>query len=173
MDPAVYEMAEADLIDGLRRSGLEANVVTHDDWFRAILVRDRSGGEEIVVDLGYDYRSHPPIHVGGVGPVLDPEDIVTGKVRAFLDRGVERDYSDIDSILSSGRWSIEDLYAKARTVFPRITRADMAAKLAGAVDLDPQEYAAIGISPSELLGMHRRLTAAGEKLDQRPGSPNP
>lgn len=60
----------------------------------------------------------PPIIIEDLGPVLDVEDIVTGKVRAFVDRGVERDYSDIASILNTHRWTIQDLYAKARSVFP-------------------------------------------------------
>ncbi len=68
--------------------------------------------------LGYDYRQNPPVHVNGVGPVLDVEDIVTGKVRAFWTRGAERDFYDIDGILASDKWTIQNLYDKIAGLRP-------------------------------------------------------
>lgn len=104
----------------------------------------------------------------GIGPVLDVEDIVTGKVRAFVDRGVERDYSDIASILSTRRWTIHDLYAKARSVFPDITKQQFATRLTGADRLDPEEYAAIGIGPAAFARLRQHLAKEAEQLASGP-----
>ncbi|MGH4001386.1 MAG: nucleotidyl transferase AbiEii/AbiGii toxin family protein, partial [Pseudonocardiaceae bacterium] len=111
MDVEVFAAAEQALCARLEAAGLSTEVAGRNDWFRAILVTGASPDERVVVDLAYDYRAKPPIVVEGVGPVLDVEDIVTGKVRAFVDRGVERDYSDIASILNIRRWTVHDLYA--------------------------------------------------------------
>lgn len=162
-DPAVFERAERALIALVEADGLTARVVKQEDVFRAILVTGEDG-EQVVVDLGYDYRENPPVRVKGIGPVLDIEDIVTGKVRALLERGAERDYSDIDNILSSGRWTPADLLAKGQTVFPDTTAASFAARLVRADRLDPEIYAAIGIRAVELFAMQERLSAAAQKL---------
>lgn len=164
MDPSVFERAEHALCDHLRADGLTAEVVHRDSWFRAIIVTGEGEDDQVTVDLGYDYRANPPVRVDGIGPVLDVEDVVTGKVRAFYDRGVERDYSDIDSILTSERWTVADLYDKATGLFPGITREEFADRLNKADTLDPDEYAAIGISPTDLIALQRRLTAAGKTV---------
>lgn len=89
---------------------------------------------------------------------------MTGKVRALLERGAERDYSDIDNILSSGRWTPADLLAKGQTVFPDTTAASFAARHVRADPLDPENDAAIGIRAVELFAMQQRLSAAAQKL---------
>lgn len=162
-DPAVFERAEQALVALLEADGLIARVVKQEDVFRAIVVTGASG-EKVVVDLGYDYRENPPVRVEGIGPVLDVEDIVTGKVRAFLERGAERDYSDVGSVLASGRWTTADLLEKGRSVFPETTAASFADRLRRADRLDTVNYAAIGIGPVELTALQERLSAAADEL---------
>lgn len=166
--PEVFERAERAFVTRLTDEGLQARVVKDEDVFRAILVTDPRTDETIVVDLGYDYRENPPVMVEGIGPVLDIEDIVTGKVRAFVERGAERDYSDLDRILADGRWSPQDILAKAKSVFPDTTALTLAEKLDRADQLDLENYSAIGIGPRSLTAMQRRLSAAGDRLTSRP-----
>ena len=162
-DPEVFRRAEEALLQELWNTGLEAVVVKQDDVFRAILVTSPDG-DEVVVDLGYDYRDHPPVIVEGIGPVLDVEDIVTGKVRAFFERTTERDYSDIDRILTDGRWTPSHLLAKAQTVFPELTARDFAEKLSRAHTLDRLAYARIGVGPRAVAQLQERLNTAGAEL---------
>jgi hypothetical protein len=71
LDAGVFEAAETDLVERLQSSCFTAETVRAGTWFRAIVVKDPSSNERLVVDLGYDYRQHPPVHVNSVGPVLD------------------------------------------------------------------------------------------------------
>lgn len=48
-DPEVFERAEKTLLEKLRSADLRADVVKHDDVFRAILVRIPQG-EQVVID---------------------------------------------------------------------------------------------------------------------------
>lgn len=164
LDVEVFAAAERALCERLEAAGLGAQVVSRDDWFRAILVSGPNPDDRVVVDLGYDYRENPPVTIEGIGPVLDVEDIVTGKVRALVDRGVERDYSDIGSILDAGQWTIHDLFGKAQSIFPNLTKAEFADRLGRADRLDLAEYAAIGIGPRGVADLTSRLNAAARQL---------
>lgn len=164
MDVEVFAAAERALCERLEAEGLQAEVVGTNDWFRAILVSGSGPDERVVVDLAYDYRANPPVIVEGIGPVLDIEDIVVGKVRAFVDRGAERDYSDIGSLLDSGRWTIGDLFGKARSINPKLPRREFAERLRRVDHLDLEEFAAIGIGPRALARLQQRLARAAYEL---------
>jgi predicted nucleotidyltransferase component of viral defense system len=58
-------------------------------------------GSVCKVDLGVSWRARPPVQLD-VGPALDPEDAVAGKMDALFNRWAPRDFLDIDSILRSG-----------------------------------------------------------------------
>lgn len=160
-----FEDAERDLIEALRAEGYTANVTQRNDVLRVIEVRDPATGEDVVVDLAYDYRRNPPVQMGEVGPVLDLEDLALGKVRAFIDRQAERDYADLDRFLASGRWSPQDLYQTAQSVRPEVSKSEFAAMLAESDLGDPTEYEALGLSEQETGQMHKRLSEAAREIE--------
>ena len=170
MDAGLFEAAGRDLTERFGAAGLAAETIKTDTWFRAIVVTEPTTKERLVVDLGYDYRQNPPVHVNGVGPVLDVEDIVTGKVRAFWTRGAERDFYDIDGILASDKWTIQNLYDKIAGLRPDeicsgvLSKKSFAAKLSSGHRLDPDEFAALGISLPDLRKVQGRLSNAGAAL---------
>lgn len=70
----------------------------------------RWGEAEVPLDLGVDWRAHPPAF-SGIGPVLDPRDAAGSKLAALYSRREDRDYLDIGSILLTGPWGPEELIA--------------------------------------------------------------
>lgn len=67
-----------------------------------------SDGESAKVELGLDWRKNEPIQMT-LGPVLHADDAVANKVCALFGRAEVRDYVDVDAILSSGRYTDEEL----------------------------------------------------------------
>jgi len=170
LDPDVHTRAETRVVDALRAAGYDAEVVQQDSWFRVIIATERPGGERVAVDLGYDHRRHPPVHVEGVGPVLSLEDVVVGKVRALVDRRAERDYVDIDAIISPGtEWTVEHLVAISREIRPEIDETRLREIIARADEGDPVEYAALGLQVGDMLAMFDRLRTAAHP----PRAPKP
>ena len=159
MNPDDFVRAQETLCHALAVAGFEASVVRADSWFRQIVVTDRGTGEQMAVDLGYDHREKPPVHVLGIGPVLDIGDVIVGKLRAFVDRAAERDFFDIDAILSSGKWTIHDLHKIVRGIRPELTLGQFAELLDSADTGDPAEYRALGMPVEGIHQMQRRLTA--------------
>lgn len=160
VDPEVFSRAEARFVESLGENGFDCVVVKSEDWFRGIEVTNPATGECVVVDLGYDYRSLPPVLVEGIGPVLNIEDIVFGKVRAFVDREAERDFVDIDAILQDGRWTPTDLFEKVNLIRPEITRQDFSEALKRSDLGDPIIYAGLGLDSQAQLDLGLRLSSA-------------
>lgn len=94
-DQDLFDRAEAATLDALRDRGYVAQVGHSDTWLRQILVTDPATGDQVVLDLGQDYRQLPPIVITGLGPVIDLPDAAASKARALNDRRAARDYLDI------------------------------------------------------------------------------
>lgn len=165
MNVELFERAERGVCDQLRNEGLDAEVVRSDSWFRGISVHNKAQGTDVVVDLGYDYRSGAPIQVAGVGAVLAVDDVVTSKVRAFVERGAARDYSDIDNILAVGGWTVDDLADRATNLFPHLPDDVFMQRLRGASEKKSIEFAVLGVDAHDLAALDRRLTAAASRID--------
>ena len=159
-DPQVYARAERSLVTALEGRGYSCLITHRDDWFRGIQVTDPGTGQQVVVDLGYDYRTTPPIVVENIGPVLGIEDLVLGKVRALVDRQAERDFMDVDAILQTGRWSPDDLYAKITAIRPELGREDFDLLLASSASGSPLTYGSLGLDSTSQAALHSRLETA-------------
>lgn len=160
----VYDQAEHALIAAFGREGLDATVLQSDSWFRGFLVTDRSTGQAVRVDINYSDREYPPVQIKGVGAVLDLHDVLLGKLKALTTRAAERDFFDIDALLSSRRWTIHELSAMLRSASPTWTPARFADVLASARAGDEFEYHALGMGPQQVEDMFSRLDAHAEIL---------
>jgi hypothetical protein len=67
-----------------------------------------SASDSAKVELGMDWRKNEPVRLA-VGPVLHADDAVANKVCALFGRAEVRDYVDVDAILSSGRYTEDEL----------------------------------------------------------------
>ncbi len=164
MDPDVFARAENTLSVALRDKHLDASVEITDTWFRQIVVSDPTTGDVVSVDLGYDYRQNPPVVIHGIGPVLDIEDVVLGKLRALSDRQAERDFVDVDAILADGRWSVYDLYEKLSQIRPEMDVQDFQKLLRSAGMGDPAEYSGLGLTPPGVAALNIRLNHHADQM---------
>jgi hypothetical protein len=156
-DTDVFDRAEAAVLTALREAGYDGIVGHSDSWLRQIIVTDPATSEQVALDLGQDYRRHPPVLVANLGPVIDPADAATSKARALNDRRAARDYLDLHALLSSGTWTPASLYAALRDhLRPTLTVEQFAADLAAAGDQDPEDYTAYGLDAKDIA----RLAAA-------------
>lgn len=162
VDTTVFSRAEESFVAALHSRGLKAQVIKEGDWFRAIAVEDPQTGQRVIVDLGYDYRSSPPVYIEGIGPVLSLNDILVGKLRALVDRRAERDYFDVDRILQDGRWSPKYLFSLISPVRPEISFEDFQAILSSGHEGDLENYRALGIQGTEIVAMFSRLASASQ-----------
>jgi hypothetical protein len=81
------------------------------------------GGEQMMLQMAYFDRACRPVTMD-IGPVLDLEDVVGGKVCALASRAEPRDYLDTAAALE--RYSIEQVIGFARRLDPGLTGRDFA-----------------------------------------------
>jgi hypothetical protein len=81
------------------------------------------GGEQMALQMAYFDRAREPV-ITDVGPVLDLEDVVGGKVCALASRAYERDYLDTAAALE--RYSAAELIGFARRLDPGLDGRDFA-----------------------------------------------
>jgi predicted nucleotidyltransferase component of viral defense system len=150
-DQELFDRAETATLAALRAPGYTAQVGHSDTWLRQILVTDPTTGEQVVLDLGQDYRQNPPIVITGLGPVIDLPDAAASKARALNDRRAARDYLDIHALLSRTSWTPARLFTALRdNLRPTITTEQFAADLAAADEQDPEDYHAYGLTDTDI-----------------------
>lgn len=72
------------------------------------------------LDMGLDWREHPVVDLD-IGPVIAEADAVANKTLAVFGRAYARDFIDLASIVSSGRYSANDLMELAHRHDPGFT----------------------------------------------------
>jgi hypothetical protein len=162
-DVVIFNAAEVAVAKAFEAESIQCFTIYSDSWFRALRVVDLQSEESVTIDLGYDYRENKPILIAGIGAVLDIDDVITGKVRAFWDRQAARDYIDIDAILATGKWSVNYLYTKLQRVRPEASAIDFAAMLKSVIEF-ADEYAAYGLSDGDVISLSTRLESAADEL---------
>jgi hypothetical protein len=80
-------------------------------------------GEQMLLQMAYFDRARRPV-IMDIGPVLDLEDVVGGKVCALASRVEPRDY--VDTAAALGRYSLEQMIGFARRLDPGLTDRDFA-----------------------------------------------
>ena len=100
----------ADVIEGMGE-GLAEWTVTAPD------------GQRMMLQMAYFDRAAQPVTME-VGPVLDIEDVVGGKVCALASRAEPRDY--IDTAAALRRYSVADVLGFARRLDPGLEQRDFA-----------------------------------------------
>jgi predicted nucleotidyltransferase component of viral defense system len=80
-------------------------------------------GAQMMLQMAYFDRARNPI-IMDIGPVLDLEDVIGGKVCALASRAEPRDY--LDTAAALGHYSIEEMTGFARRLDPGLTDRDFA-----------------------------------------------
>ena len=132
-----------------------------------------AGGEQMVLQLAYFERGRQPV-VMDIGPVLDLEDVVGGKVCALASRVEPRDYADVAAALQ--RYSPAQLIGFARRLDPGLTGRDFADAGLRLDRMDDRAFADIGLSHHDVAKLRERLAAwprDAHAADQQPQPGNP
>ena len=131
------------------------------------------GGEQMMLQLAYFDRGRDPV-VMDLGPVLDLEDVVGGKVCALASRAEPRDYADVAAALD--RYSPAQLIGLARRLDPGLTGEDFAYAGLRLDRMDDRAFAEIGLSQRDVVALRDRFAAwprdartAGQEPE--PGNP--
>jgi hypothetical protein len=113
------------------------------------------GGEQMTLQMAYFDRGHQPV-VMDIGPVLDLEDVVGGKVCALASRAYERDYVDTAAALERG-YTVEQVIGFARALDPGLTGEDFADAGRRLDNIDDEAFARYGLSPQDVTQLRDRF----------------
>lgn len=145
------------IITALRASGYSVETRRRLDMFAQLTVVSAQG-PSTDVDLGVDWRAHPPVQLD-VGPVLSIEDAVGNKMSALFSRAETRDYLDVDAIRRSGKYSDEELLALARNTDTGFDLGLFAQNLDNVERIQPEEVQVYGLTAGQLDGLKARTKA--------------
>lgn len=133
----------ADIFDGMGE-GLAEWIVTGPD------------GEQMMLQMAYFDRTRSPV-IMDVGPVLDLEDVVGGKVCALASRAEPRDY--LDTAAALGRYSIEQVITFARRLDPGLTDRDFADAGERLDRWGDGVFRPFGLGPQDVASLRKRFAA--------------
>jgi hypothetical protein len=134
--------------------------------FARLQVTDPNAGATAKVELGIDWRAHPPVMLA-IGPVLHPDDAVANKVCALFSRAQARDYIDVDAVLRSGRYTSDELLALARSHDPGFDEAMFVIALRAIRRLPPAEFTSYGLTEADSRALINRITEWANTLEDR------
>jgi hypothetical protein len=110
------------------------------------------GGEQ----MAYFDRAREPV-ITDVGPVLDLEDVVGGKVCALASRGYERDYLDTAAALE--RYSPAELIGFARRLDPGLEGQDFAEAGQRLDQMPDYAFTSFGLTQPDVARLRERFAA--------------
>jgi hypothetical protein len=114
------------------------------------------GGEQMMLQMAYFDRARRPVTMD-IGPVLDLEDVIGGKVCALASRAEPRDY--VDTAAALGRYSIEQMLGFARRLDPGLTDRDFADAGRRLDQWGNGVFAPFGLSPQDIAALRERFAA--------------
>jgi Nucleotidyl transferase AbiEii toxin, Type IV TA system len=114
------------------------------------------GGEQMALQMAYFDRAREPV-ITDVGPVLDLEDVVGGKVCALASRGYERDYLDTAAALE--RYSPAELIGFARRLDPGLEGQDFAEAGQRLDQMPDYAFTSFGLTQPDVARLRERFAA--------------
>jgi Nucleotidyl transferase AbiEii toxin, Type IV TA system len=113
-------------------------------------------GEQMALQMAYFDRARQPV-VMDVGPVLDLEDVVGGKVCALASRAYERDYLDTAAALE--QFSPAELIGMARRLDPGLEVRDFAEAAQRLDQMPDSAFSAFGLTRQDVARVRHRFAA--------------
>jgi hypothetical protein len=149
------------VIAAYQREGLQVETELRSASFARLDVR--SAAESVKVEMGLDWRKNEPIRLA-VGPVLHADDAVANKVCALFGRAEVRDYVDVDAIVTSGRYTEDELLDLAADHDPGFDRPRFAEALAAIDRLPDSLFQPYGMRPQDTLALRQRMRAWARRI---------
>ncbi len=160
-------MAAADAVEAaLRRAGFEAGRQAKGDGLADIFegmaeglaewIITTPGGEQMMLQMAYFDRSRGPVTMD-VGPVLDLEDVIGGKVCALVSRAYERDY--VDTAAALARYSVDQVIGFARRLDSGLQDRDFSDAGRRLHRMDDAAFTRFGLGPRGVAQLRARFAA--------------
>jgi len=111
-------------------------------------------GEQMMLQMAYFDRSRGPVTMD-VGPVLDLEDVVGGKVCALASRAYDRDY--VDTAAALGRYRVDQVIGFARRLDPGLEDRDFSDAGRRLDRMDDAAFARFGLGPGDVAELRARF----------------
>lgn len=160
---AEFDFAQAvdAVIEAYRHEGIDVDVEVRGPSFARL--NARSSEEVAKVELGVDWRENEPVRLA-VGPVLHADDAVANKICALFGRAEVRDFVDAAAILTSGRYTDDELIALAVDHDPGFDRSWFAEALAAIDRLPDSLFQPYGLGPAEVSALRERMNGWASKI---------
>lgn len=113
------------------------------------------GGRQMMLQLAYFARGRRPV-VMEVGPVLDLQDVIGGKVCALASRVEPRDYIDTAAALRRG-YPVGQLIGFARRLDPGLTDQDFADAGRHLDQLPDRVFTRYGLGPADVAALRKQF----------------
>ncbi len=113
-------------------------------------------GEQMLLQMAYFDRARRPV-IMDIGPVLDLEDVVGGKVCALASRVEPRDYVDTAAALE--RYTMEQIVGFARRLDPGLTDRDFAEAVERLDQWGDGVFASFGLGSGDVAELRKRFAA--------------
>ncbi|MES2092507.1 MAG: hypothetical protein V4531_01675 [Actinomycetota bacterium] len=146
----------------MTEAGFEVSRSRVSDLFASFHVRGE--GEELLdVDFGINWRADAPVPMT-VGPVLSERDAIAGKLSAVFSRGEVRDFLDLDSIRTTGRFTELELLTLGHEHDDGFDRGMFAAQLSRIATILPTQAVQYGVGADEFEQVQARTLAWAVEL---------
>jgi Nucleotidyl transferase AbiEii toxin, Type IV TA system len=109
---------------------------------------------QMALQLAYFDRTRGPV-ITDIGPVLDLEDVIGGKVCALASRSYERDYVDTAAVLA--RYSAGQVIGFARRLDPGLEDGDFAAAGQRLDRMPDEAFMSFGLGPGGVAALRKRF----------------
>jgi hypothetical protein len=162
IEPDEFTEAVESITTAYTQAGYAVEVVRRAELFARLLV---GGDDPVRVELAYDWRGNRPALLE-IGPVLDRDDAVAGKMLALWGRGQTRDYIDVHAALVSGAYSEAKLLELAARADNGFDYTDFARMLAAVGDRPDSSFTDYGLDQAEIEALRGLLLAWGHRLAQ-------
>jgi hypothetical protein len=170
--PATFAASVQKMTAALKASGYTVQITRQYDEFASVTVGH--GEEAVVIDLGLDWWENSPAVID-IGPILSLKDSVASKLLAVYGRGYARDYLDAYSIITSRRFTHQQLIRLCQRRDPNLDLPMFATSIARHRTLPTTEFTKYGLQPRELHSLSSALLGFAETIHQtshNPGAAN-
>lgn len=156
-----FAQAVDTVIAAYQREGLRVETELRSASFARLAVS--SAAESAKVELGLDWRKNEPIRLA-VGAVLHADDAVANKVCALFGRAEVRDYIDVDAIVTSRRYTEDEVLDLAADHDPGFDQSRFAEALAAIDRLPDSLFQPYGMSPGDTSALRERMRAWARRI---------
>ena len=152
------------MIAAYEADGLGVSTTAENPGFARLQVTDETTRATAKVELGIDWRAHPPVALA-IGPVLHPDDAIANKVCALYARAQARDYIDVDAVLRSGRYTGDELLALAESHDAGFDQTMFVIALRAIHRLPPAEFTPYGLTDTDISALTVRITKWADAIN--------